>query len=338
LWLPILTPTSELLFDTRFTQVQSFLEWIAYYNCVHNQADIIYINMDETAIERQQAKRKGNWRKLPSEQLQPDRPDFRERINSHDTRSFMTLVAFICSDGALQPHMPQILMPKPRLYTAADLPRLKALKTPLHYISSKKGWVSDETIANILAKLKDALHKHCPKKIPVLILDSAPCHISNKCLLALRKLRLNFVLVPGSMTGLLQPLDTHVFRHLKACLHKHQLQMRLTHGDNLPKDHWLTTAEDSIREILVSKTWHHTFAANTPSITHHAGHVLRDSAPPVPPHSTSSFLRALQRPKAQRLCYQAALATSSSVATCQDVGRCTQSTCNNSTTSSGSSC
>ena len=289
LWLPFLTPKTKPQISIACAEVQSFLEWNQYYTNLHDKDNIIYINMDETAIERQQANRKGNWRQLPSARVQPNQPDFRERIDSHDTRSFMTLVAFICSDGALQPHMPQILMPKPRVHTAADLPRVQALKHPLHYIPSKKGWVSDDTIGKILTKLSEALQERCPTKIPVLILDSAPCHISMKCLQALRKCRLNFVLVPGSMTGLLQPLDTHVFKHLKACLHKRQLQMRLTHSETLPKDHWLTTAEDAIREILVGKTWHHTFAANglplgpqlRPRIMRAMGY---ETMPPLHPH------------------------------------------------------
>ena len=45
-------------------------------------------------------------------------------------------------------------------------------------------------------------------------------------------------------------------------MHKRQLLMRLTHGEALPKDHWLTTAENAIRETLVERTWNGTFAAN----------------------------------------------------------------------------
>ena len=66
LWLPFLTPKTKPQISIACAEVQSFLEWNQYYTNLHDKDNIIYINVDETAIERQQANRKGNWRQLPS--------------------------------------------------------------------------------------------------------------------------------------------------------------------------------------------------------------------------------------------------------------------------------
>ena len=50
----------------------------------------------------------------------------------------------------------------------------------------------------------------------ILLMDMAPCHMHPSVFALARRKGIRIVLIPARLTGLLQPLDTHVFRQFRA--------------------------------------------------------------------------------------------------------------------------
>ena len=88
----------------------------------------VVLNFDETALERQIARRHGAvlgvgraWQDLA----------MHERAGRRETHGHLTLAAAVCADATLQPHLPQLLLPKDATLTRAEKARLEALAPPV---------------------------------------------------------------------------------------------------------------------------------------------------------------------------------------------------------------
>jgi len=72
--------------------------------------DVILINMDESKIPHEYAAGPGNVLANERRRYQAAGAFF-QKVDRSATRNQTTLVAFVCNDAALQPHLPQKLLP-----------------------------------------------------------------------------------------------------------------------------------------------------------------------------------------------------------------------------------
>eukprot|EP00434_Breviolum_minutum_P045572 symbB.v1.2.040893.t1/scaffold7627.1/size29405/2 len=75
-----------------------------------------------------------------------------------------------------------------------------------------------------------------------------------------RRKGIRIVLIPAGLTGLLQPLDTHVFRQFRARMQHWWLESKSSASDGaVSLLAWLGLVRRSIDDIVLAKDWHHAF-------------------------------------------------------------------------------
>ena len=230
-------------------QVATFLRWCQWLRLgVLADAAYTVVNIDETAIARGMAPRRGHCvAKLGAAGRQRY-----ARISLREARGHMTYVAAIADDPEVHRRLPQILLPHTERMTRADRQRLSAVAAPIVHMQGTKGWVTAEVFCDILTRLRRACREVHPGRPVVLVMDCAPQHLSRQVLVHIARLGLFVALVPASMTWLLQPLDTHVFQHLKAAISSAQTTCRgESPGGVMPPGRWIDIAAAAIRQHVV---------------------------------------------------------------------------------------
>lgn len=230
-------------------QVAAFLRWCQWLRFgVLADAAYTVVNIDETAIARGMAPRRGHCvAKLGAAGRQRY-----ARITLREARGHMTYVAAIADDPEVHRRLPQILLPNTERMTRADRERLAAVAPPIVHLPGTKGWVTGEVFCGILTRIRRACREVHPDRPVILVMDSAPQHLSRQVLQHIARLGLFVVLVPACMTWLLQPLDTHVFQHLKAAISSGQTTCRgESAGGVLPPGRWIDIAAAAIGQHVV---------------------------------------------------------------------------------------
>ena len=238
-----------------FCEVSTFMLWGQWlHNRVFSGQPVVTVNLDESPLERQIAGRHGNVLSLPSESA--SRRHLVERIPRHDTHSHTTLVACVCDDPVLQTVLPQFFLPKDSILRVAEKERFRAMSPPLTYVEGSSGWVTSANFCGILTTLRRVILHYRPGASVLVVMDAASQHLSADVLNHCARLRLSILPVPGRLTYLLQPLDSHVFATLKRELQLAQAEQRLrSTSGRLPPTAWITIMETVVRRVLCERTW-----------------------------------------------------------------------------------
>ena len=188
---------------------------------------------------------------------------FFQKVDRSATRHQTTLVAFIANDAELQQNLPQILLPNwtdNRKPTVAEQDLFNALPEPLEVWRNTSGWVTTLVFMRILTHLRSTINWYRPAATIVLIMDAATQHISWNLLQHAARLKIYLLLIPGSLTYLLQPLDVYVFGQLKNNYRNKVHHARCEAADGaMAKHSWIPLMGQSIMETLVQRTWAHIF-------------------------------------------------------------------------------
>ena len=97
-------------------EVRTFFSWTQWaLDVVLHNRQFVLLNMDETSLPMVVTKKRGHVVHLPRGAAREHQC---ERVTSRDSRGNMTLVAFICSPGALQAQLPQYLLTRDKMLTA----------------------------------------------------------------------------------------------------------------------------------------------------------------------------------------------------------------------------
>ena len=67
------------------------------------------------------------------------------------------------------------------------------------------------------------------------------------------------VLIPAGLTGVLQPLDTHVFRQFRAKMQELWLAAKSNSERQLPMLEWVQVVAAAVDNVVISKDWRHAF-------------------------------------------------------------------------------
>lgn len=219
----------------------------------------ICINFDETPVYRQLQPRKGY---VLAPQRQRDK-DCYARVPLRDRRGASTVLALICDDAELQKTLPQFILTKDKNLTKAEMEKLKYLPAPLRWVKGTKGWVTSPILIQLLTEMRKCIRRTHPHHEIVVCFDCAPCHVSRETLIHCSRLQLHVCLIPGGMTYLCQPLDTHVFATFKRHLAEAQERERESRADGvLPATRWVDLLARTVLTVLTATDWSHTFAEN----------------------------------------------------------------------------
>ena len=207
--------------------------------------------MDETSICVHQGGNKGNIF-VDSSEL-----PF-QRVPSWKRRCCFTYIAMVCDNADVQRVLPQVFVGNAVSCKDADLPALLAACPPNAFlVRQRKAWNNVEVCRAVIRKLSEVLAPYRARFEPVLILDAAKVHCSRLVLEECNLSQIGYVLVPAHLTWLIQPLDTHGFRHFKGQLRKRYQDARVqTNGNDLSMEQFLDRCVfGAVQSLLENVQW-----------------------------------------------------------------------------------
>ena len=150
----------------------------------------------------------------------------------------------------------------------------------------KSAWINDKVFGTIIRELGKVLRVHAKDRQAILLLDAHKCHFSKSALAACRDYDIWPVIIPARMTGLLQPLDTHVFCRFKMFLRTRLHQIMLTGAnEDLTSEQVIDALLHAMKGVLQKNAWAPAFAKDgfgpTFEVREHLLEVLAWSTQPV---------------------------------------------------------
>ena len=222
---------------------------------------VLLLNLDETSIRFWYEPRRGLRTRARHET--PGLRSARQASRSAQ-RKALTHVAIICNDPSLQPLLPQVILANKHIVTLKSFKEWQALPgCSAELWRNKSAWINNDVFADIIKKLGEMLKAHAPDRQAILLMDAHSCHFCQKALAAARVKNIWVCIIPASTTGMLQPLDTHVFARFKMFLRTRLHQVMLT-GPNrdLNVDEVLDALMLSMKGVLQKHKWDPTFSQN----------------------------------------------------------------------------
>lgn len=228
-----------------------FFGWIKAAQRASNFRPTVVINMDETSIRLAYDKRRGtvgsaaSWDAINTATLA-------ENMSSASTHGAVTYCAFICDNAEVQRCLPQVLIANTKIFTRA-MERLAADILPENidiWLERRSSWVTAEVFQRLLRRLDESLAGFRHRFNFTFVTDALPSHLNPAVAALAYELGFILIVVPGRLTWLLQPLDTHYFAILKAQLVAKFCGARLLHATGqLPKIEWLQIVIATIDEF-----------------------------------------------------------------------------------------
>ena len=153
------------------------------------------------------------------------------RIGQQDSRGCMTHVALATNLLGLQAFLPQIFICNKRRLTRALERRLHS-SVPQNVILLREdsSWNTSRHMVWLMALLGNLFRTRFPRHQPIIILDTAPCHITPQVIREARLQGLFLLPVPAGLTPLLQPLDLWCFAPYKRLLEDESRKQRMDQG------------------------------------------------------------------------------------------------------------
>ena len=239
---------------------QAYAAW-QWWNYLETQVPVgkrlLRINLDETGLCLFQGGRAGavfcSKRRRRSEPV--------ESASLARRRTYMTHVALICDDTAVQPLLPQFLLGNESTLPARQMHALRAsCPANVHLVRQRSAWNDRFMCARIVRALRDALAPHLGGLQPVLLLDMAKLHYTPCVLEACRRAGIWVIFVPAKLTWLLQPLDTGAFHRFKVALAQAYLRARAGTPDGQATiADFILCVCTAIRQVLQGIEWRSVF-------------------------------------------------------------------------------
>ncbi|HSG19529.1 MAG TPA: hypothetical protein VLA31_02065, partial [Burkholderiaceae bacterium] len=232
-----------------------FMKWLKlWHEHFGNPASFVVVNMDETMLGNVKASKKGITdpcsEGLAGAAQEPRRDSGLPRTS---------LLAAVCSDADVQPLLPQVRLPRA---AAGKVPSRRVLDAyaaagpPQTAWHGGAGFISERSAMWYLGRVKKAVREVRPHARVLLVWDACPVHLMHSVLRHARKLDIGIVVVPGRMTWLLQPLDTHVFAVLKKRIRDMEFQSKAAaRRSTLPPLQRVRMHGSAVREVLVERSW-----------------------------------------------------------------------------------
>jgi hypothetical protein len=224
---------------------------------------ILTVNLDETAIVYREKQGKGNvfLRKKP---LWKACAAVQGKAQSKACRIYLTHVALVCDDPAIQPLLPQVL-----LVNAATLPlslvdEIASFLPPNVQIWRRKSaWVNHNVMCALISLLAESLSHLASTHQTILMMDAYPAHKHTTVFHSARAMSIWLLILPARLTWLMQVLDTHGFYRCKQFLRGLIAHELVQSPDGLISlQTWLRCICRTIRGVLQARNWGTAFAQN----------------------------------------------------------------------------
>ena len=256
----------KLKFANQKKQATATWQWC---NFLHASArpgtTVVNINLDETCIKLSPTPRRGAVAVPRGKSLARVLQTATQKASLALRRSAFTLVALVCDCPRVQEGLPQILVGSEQIFPArlfaawSQSPR----QDNMYFLRQKTGWVNEATLCQIVRLLGRALRRWHNEYSFVVSLDAYPAHLTAPVARAFAQQSLLMLVLPAGTTCLLQPLDTHVFVHLKRFLGQRLERCRLASASGVTTTGQVVQAVvDGVRHVLQEKSWAHAFTDN----------------------------------------------------------------------------
>ena len=233
-----------------------YLRWIRYV-CGRPSgiAGRIIVAMDETAVAN--VMNRGMQGTVVCRQQQPNLR--RSQALARRTLGRTALLAAVCNDRDIQPHLPQIWLPRSdpaKTPSAATQAVFTSAGDPHEAWHGSTGFCSQRIIKAWLRRMKRKVLSRKPGVDITVVMDVCPVHVAPSIVDAARRLKITVVLVPARLTWLLQLLDTHVFAQLKREMRRELwLAKAAAPGGTISAAVHLQALTRATSTVLVQRSW-----------------------------------------------------------------------------------
>ena len=217
--------------------------------------------MDESPIKLFQDRQLPGLIAVPKQELKKKAETLLRKASLGLRRSVITLIAFVCDCDEVQKMLPQVIVGNRRLLPRWLARLHKKRGDSVYVLSRDSGWNDAKLMSELLKLLGKLLEPYSKTHSFILIVDAHGAHIAPSVFEAAARAGLFLMILPASMTHILQPLDTHVFSVLKIMLWKAMQASALTSSSgefDLVK--FMEVACDTIAEVM-SHANPHAFAS-----------------------------------------------------------------------------
>ena len=217
--------------------------------------------MDESPIKFDQDRQLRGLIAVPKEELKRKTESIQRHASLAMRRSVITLVAFTCDDEEVQRILPPVIIGNHKLLPRRVAAMHRGRADSVYVLSRESGWNNSKLQCEILKLLGQLLSSLSPTHWFVMSLDAHGAHIAPCVFEAACRANISLLVIPASMTHILQPLDTHVFSGLKLQLWKgaQTLALESAHG-HFNIETFMSMACDVIGNVM-SRATPHAFAS-----------------------------------------------------------------------------
>lgn len=211
---------------------------------------VIHLNMDETSLRLALDPDKG-YQARPASMTLAEFRNRRQVAPLAQRRSAMSYLAVVSDADDVQALLPQVVVVNEKSIGKREFEELREQYrgTRAHLVRRKSAWADGALLADWVKTLGAALAPVEPGSWIILTMDACPTHMTNSVIRSCAAHKMLPHLVPGLMTHLLQPLDTHVFAAFKGeALYRHEKAR-------------LSTADGSLSNMDAIRCWLDTIVA-----------------------------------------------------------------------------
>lgn len=184
-----------------------------------------------------------------------------QRVRLGDRRGNVTYIASICNDEKVNKILPQILLGNSNRFLKRLMKDAAAAVGETVVIwRENSAWNNHYLMQKYIHLLCGRLREYLDQREVFLLMDMAPCHIHPSIFALARRKSIRIILIPAGLTGLLQPLDTHVFRQFRARMQRLWLESKSSADDGaVSLLAWLALVRSTIDDVVLRKDWRHAF-------------------------------------------------------------------------------
>ena len=223
-------------------------------------ANVVVLMLDETMVPLTFWGRAGNVVKV-SKASQGHA--ITENVGIGDQKACMALIATICNDPTLQPHLKQILLLKGKrkkdsedfvsTWPKKNMPPMPA---NVEVWTETSGWVKGADMIRYMKLQKKVIQQHRPGATIVLSFDCCPAHMDKKVLQYASRWFGPILLVPGGLGWVFDILDTKVFHPMKQSMSGDSMLAKIEGKKNsLSKQQWCRILYDNIGKFLTDANY-----------------------------------------------------------------------------------
>ena len=248
----------------RSPKARAMWQWANFLEAqLGTRKTLVYLNFDESSCRLWTRPRRGLLSAKTCLRMRRGRAP-QQTATLSTRRTAFSLLAFLADNVDVQKSLPQLLVLNAHTVTLADARWLEHETKDLNIVVQrrKSAWIKSGDLAVVLREVGRALRPFRDTHAFVLALDVCPTHWTTCVARAAAESNLGIVFVPPSTTAFLQPLDVHVYNHLKRAA-RHGLEdlyIRDTVGHVANRDIIRMWAH-AVCDVLNSRCWRFAFAS-----------------------------------------------------------------------------